>query len=178
MDQNDGDSLGRRVEMLYRRRAELVGTLQELELHRSHGSLAQRYRQLTSGSVENWHAGSSSVTVNGRSQVGYEVKPRGNGRWEGERVKKVEGRNDEGDGGLRLRVLKLTEESLYQQAELMRTNNHHREVIRHFCSRLNSLMDQHRRLNSTFLPARPIHIHIHSNANDAASASASSSPPL
>ncbi|XP_028802080.1 protein NETWORKED 3B-like isoform X2 [Neltuma alba] len=51
----------------------------------------------------------------------------------------------------RLRVLKLAEGNLYEQAELTRKNNHDREAIRLFCTRVQRLVNEEHRDPNSFL---------------------------
>ncbi|KAF7839099.1 protein NETWORKED 3A [Senna tora] len=144
IDQKEGDSFGRRAEMFYRRRPELVGTIQEL--HNLYGCLAQRYKQLQtiSPSVKE-----SSILISAEKA--------------GKRVEEAEARSSKDDKdkdrdmdvglGLRLRIMKLAEDSLCEQAELLRRNNEKREAIRYFRSRVDRLVDQYRDIKSSF----PVH---------------------
>ncbi|KAI9125836.1 hypothetical protein K1719_003254 [Acacia pycnantha] len=137
IDQNDGDSFATRAEMFYLRRPELLGTIHDL--HRSYGSLARRYRQLASPVLNEQNdssSSSSSATENGRMRLGYdEIKA----VTEEEEEKEVEAEMAE----TRLRVLKVAEGNLYEQAEMIRRNNDNREAIRLFCTRVQTLVDEH-----------------------------------
>ncbi|XP_028802079.1 protein NETWORKED 3A-like isoform X1 [Neltuma alba] len=151
IDQNDGDSFSRRAETFYMRRPELVGTIRNV--HRSYGSLARRYKQLASpvlnleddSSSSSFFSSSSSSSAaaieNGRRRLGYdEIKAVSE-------EKKVEVEIAD----TRLRVLKLAEGNLYEQAELTRKNNHDREAIRLFCTRVQRLVNEEHRDPNSFL---------------------------
>ncbi|KAK4265121.1 hypothetical protein QN277_026212 [Acacia crassicarpa] len=135
IDQNDGESFATRAEMFYLRRPELLGTIHDL--HRSYGSLARRYRQLASPvlNIQNDSSSSSfSATENGRRRLGYDEITAVS-----EEEKEVEAEMAE----TRLRVLKVAEGNLYEQAEMIRRNKDNREAIRLFCTRVQRLVDEH-----------------------------------
>lgn len=168
IDDNEGDSFAGRAETFYRRRRELVSTIQDV--HKSYGCLAEKYKRLAKASrIEEEEKTRNVIEAAMDDEVRSKLRLNIYGclaekykqLTKASRIEEVEAEEEETEdvieamddevrSKLRLRVMRLIEDNLYQQSEMMTKNNENREAIRDFRSRIESLVDEQRDIKACF----------------------------